>query len=133
MNSFFGFIFWGVAWIRMRQEDFGPGWIGRLTLLKKLELLLNIFLILVGLFMLTAGTYVRIYYCSTTLTFFFSFLLIFPFLSFISILKNKQTDADTSFPPNSLQSKISKSVMLQGPLEDHFRARVMVCKGMTKS
>jgi len=63
--SFFGFIFWGVAWIRMRQEDYGPGWYSRLTFLRKLELLLNIFLIFVGLFMLTGGTYVRILYLST--------------------------------------------------------------------
>jgi len=57
-DSFFGFIFWGTAWMRMRQEDYGKGWIKKLRGIEKPELILNIFLILVGFFFLTAGTYV---------------------------------------------------------------------------
>jgi amino acid permease len=57
-DSFFGWIFWGVAYIRMRKADLGPtfykqrgirGWIG---------FLMNIFIIIFGVFTLTAGTYV---------------------------------------------------------------------------
>ncbi|CRG85048.1 N amino acid transport system protein [Talaromyces islandicus] len=59
-DSFFGFIFWGVAYIRMRSADHGPdfyktrgirGWVG---------FIVNVFLILVGLYFLTAGTYASI-------------------------------------------------------------------------
>lgn len=59
-DSFFGFIFWGVAYIRMRHADYGPdfyktrgirGWVG---------FLVNIFLIGVGLYFLGPGTYVSI-------------------------------------------------------------------------
>ena len=57
-DSFFGFIFWGVAYLRMRREDYGPdfyknrgfrGWIG---------MIVNVGLIFVGLFFLGPGTYV---------------------------------------------------------------------------
>lgn len=57
-DSFFGWIFWGVAYIRMRAADYGPdfyrqrgfrGWFG---------FILNVFIVLVGLFFLSAGTYV---------------------------------------------------------------------------
>jgi hypothetical protein len=57
-DSFFGFIFWGVAYIRMRSADHGPrffmergirGWCG---------FIFNVFLIFVGLFFLGPGTYV---------------------------------------------------------------------------
>lgn len=57
-DSFFGWIFWGTAYLRMRRVDFGPnfykvrgfrGWCG---------FLLNIFIIVVGIFFLTVGTYV---------------------------------------------------------------------------
>lgn len=57
-DSFFGFIFWGVAYIRMRADDHGPrffmirgirGWLG---------FIFNVFLILVGFFFLGPGTYV---------------------------------------------------------------------------
>ncbi|KAJ5561925.1 hypothetical protein N7535_003612 [Penicillium sp. DV-2018c] len=59
-DSFFGFIFWGVAYMRMRAEDHGPrffmvrgirGWIG---------FLFNAFLILVGFFFLGPGTYAAV-------------------------------------------------------------------------
>ncbi|KAF3316549.1 hypothetical protein TWF173_001834 [Orbilia oligospora] len=56
-DSFFGFIFWGMAWINLRQQDYGEGWLKKLTFTEKLSLALNIFLIIVGIFFLTAGTY----------------------------------------------------------------------------
>ena len=57
-DSFFGFIFWGTAYIRMRQADYGPGWATERGIRGYAGLALNIFLILIGLFMLTGGTYV---------------------------------------------------------------------------
>ena len=57
-DSFFGFIFWGVAYLQMRRQDFGPGWWRRLNLRGYLMLFLNIWIIIFGLFFLSAGTYV---------------------------------------------------------------------------
>lgn len=60
-DSFFGFIFWGTAYIRMRRETYGPyffmnrgirGWVG---------LIVNVFLICVGFFFLGPGTYVSFF------------------------------------------------------------------------
>jgi hypothetical protein len=59
-DSFFGFIFWGVAYIRMREADFGPkfyssrgirGWVG---------FIFNVVLIMIGLLFLTGGTYASV-------------------------------------------------------------------------
>lgn len=56
-DSFFGFIFWGVAYIRMRKADHGAafwrirGWRGILGFVN------SICLILIGLFFLSVGTY----------------------------------------------------------------------------
>ncbi|KAJ5301836.1 hypothetical protein N7508_006699 [Penicillium antarcticum] len=59
-DSFFGFIFWGTAYIRMRAADHGPrffmvrgirGWLG---------FIFNVFLILVGFFFLGPGTYASV-------------------------------------------------------------------------
>ncbi|QDS74432.1 hypothetical protein FKW77_006178 [Venturia effusa] len=59
-DSFFGFIFWGVAYFRMREADYGPkfyssrgikGWIG---------FIFNITLCLIGLLFLTGGTYASV-------------------------------------------------------------------------
>ncbi|KJY01997.1 neutral amino acid permease like protein [Zymoseptoria brevis] len=59
-DSFFGFIFWGVAYLRMRKADYGPGfwkvrgwkgWAGSIV---------NVLLIMVGLFFLTGGTYASV-------------------------------------------------------------------------
>ncbi|GAM41561.1 hypothetical protein TCE0_042r14770, partial [Talaromyces pinophilus] len=59
-DSFFGFIFWGVAYLRMRAEDHGlsfykergiRGWIG---------VIVNLFLIAIGFYFLGAGTYASI-------------------------------------------------------------------------
>lgn len=57
-DSFFGFIFWGTAYIRMRQADYGPGFATKRGIRGIAGLALNVFLIIFGLFMLTGGTYV---------------------------------------------------------------------------
>ncbi len=59
-DSFFGFIFWGVAYFRMRQAD------GRIALVKNRTITgyllggLNILIILTGVFFLTVGTYASV-------------------------------------------------------------------------
>lgn len=59
-DSFFGWIFWGTAYLRMRRVDYGPkfysvrgirGWVG---------FLMNIFILIVGFCFLTIGTYVSV-------------------------------------------------------------------------
>lgn len=57
-DSFFGFIFWGVAYLRMRQADYGPGWVTRRGIRGIWGFSLNVFIIVFGVFMLGAGTYV---------------------------------------------------------------------------
>lgn len=57
-DSFFGFIFWGTAYMRMRRADYGPGWITSRGVRSIWGFVLNVFLILFGLFMLGGGTYV---------------------------------------------------------------------------
>jgi hypothetical protein len=57
-DSFFGFIFWGVAYFRMRTADYGPGWYTKRGIRGLWGTFLNAFIILIGLFFLTAGTYV---------------------------------------------------------------------------
>ncbi|MCJ1475612.1 hypothetical protein MMC13_004275 [Lambiella insularis] len=59
-DSFFGFIFWGVAYFRMRNADFGPGWYSKRGLRGYWGTFLNVVIILIGLFMLTAGTYASV-------------------------------------------------------------------------
>ncbi|KAL6718101.1 Aminomethyltransferase, mitochondrial [Lecanora helva] len=56
-DSFFGFIFWGTAYMRMRQADLGPGWIQRRGIRGISGFLLNVSIIVIGLFMLGGGTY----------------------------------------------------------------------------
>lgn len=57
-DSFFGFIFWGTAYMRMRHADYGPGWIRKRGFRGIFGFALNVFIILIGFYMLTAGTYV---------------------------------------------------------------------------
>ena len=59
-DSFFGFIFWGTAYFRMRRADYGEGWITRRGIRGIAGFALNLSLVLIGLFMLTGGTYVRL-------------------------------------------------------------------------
>ena len=57
-DSFFGFIFWGVAYLRMRRADYGPGWYHRRGIRGIWGLTLNVIIIIIGIYMLVAGTYV---------------------------------------------------------------------------
>lgn len=59
-DSFFGFIFWGTAYLRMRHADYGPGfWKGR-GFRGWIGFVLNVFLIAVGFLFLSAGTYASV-------------------------------------------------------------------------
>lgn len=67
-DSFFGFIFWGVAYIRMRREDYGPNFYRNRGLRGWIGFIFNLFLIGVGFFFLGPGTYVGFCphpFCST--------------------------------------------------------------------
>jgi hypothetical protein len=59
-DSFFGFIFWGVAYIRMRRVDGGINWLHSQSLYGYSMLALNVFIIIVGFFFLVAGTYTSV-------------------------------------------------------------------------
>lgn len=59
-DSFFGFIFWGVAYIRMRRIDGGANWLRDQTPYGYAMLALNVFIIIIGLFFLSAGTYTSV-------------------------------------------------------------------------
>ncbi|CAG8218715.1 unnamed protein product [Penicillium olsonii] len=59
-GSFFGFIFWGVANLHMRRADHGSVIYDGMGLLGWLDLVFNVFLILIGLFFLGPGTYVSV-------------------------------------------------------------------------
>lgn len=59
-DSFFGFIFWGTAYMRMRKADYGPGWVTKRGIRGLAGFILNVLIILVGCYMLTAGTYVSL-------------------------------------------------------------------------
>ncbi|RKU44059.1 hypothetical protein DL546_006191 [Coniochaeta pulveracea] len=58
-DSFFGFIFWGVAYFRMRKAD-GFVLARRKNIGGYFEAALNVLIILTGLFFLTAGTYASV-------------------------------------------------------------------------
>ncbi|TVY48277.1 N amino acid transport system protein [Lachnellula occidentalis] len=59
-DSFFGFIFWGLAYIRMRRVDGGVTWISDMSIYGYLMLALNLFIIAIGVFFLSAGTYASV-------------------------------------------------------------------------
>ena len=59
-DSFFGWIFWGVAYIRMRKADYGPGWYKSRGIRGMWGAFLNVFIIGVGFYFLTAGTYASV-------------------------------------------------------------------------
>ncbi len=59
-DSFFGFIFWGVAYFRMRKADGGVQFLKENSLVGYTMAALNIAIILIGLFFLTAGTYASV-------------------------------------------------------------------------
>jgi hypothetical protein len=59
-DSFFGFIFWGVAYIRMRRVDGGVNWLSEQSLYGYSMLALNVLIIIIGFFFLVAGTYTSV-------------------------------------------------------------------------
>jgi hypothetical protein len=59
-DSFFGFIFWGVAYFRMRQADGSVAVVKEHTVAGYLLGALNVAIILVGVFFLTVGTYATV-------------------------------------------------------------------------
>jgi sulfite exporter TauE/SafE len=59
-DSFFGFIFWGVAYIRMREADYGPNFWRTRGIRGFLGFVLNVLCILIGLLFLSAGTYASV-------------------------------------------------------------------------
>ncbi|TKA66498.1 hypothetical protein B0A49_06633 [Cryomyces minteri] len=59
-DSFFGFIFWGVAYLRMRRADHGPGFWKVRGIRGMTGYVFNIILILIGLLFLSAGTYASV-------------------------------------------------------------------------
>lgn len=59
-DSFFGFIFWGVAYIRMRRVDGGVNWVKEQTPYGYMMLGLNLVIILIGIFFLAVGTYASV-------------------------------------------------------------------------
>ncbi|RDW71952.1 hypothetical protein BP5796_07986 [Coleophoma crateriformis] len=56
-DSFFGFIFWAIAWYRMRKID---GTLWKKSYYNYFMICLNIFIFLTGLFFLGAGTYASV-------------------------------------------------------------------------
>ncbi|KAL7626406.1 hypothetical protein AAE478_003178 [Parahypoxylon ruwenzoriense] len=59
-DSFFGFIFWGVAYFRMRKADGAVALLSDRSFRGWFEGILNIIIILTGIFFLSAGTYVSV-------------------------------------------------------------------------
>ena len=59
-DSFFGFIFWGVAYIRMRQADYGPTFYSKRGLRGILGFIFNVLIVCTGLFFLSVGTYASV-------------------------------------------------------------------------
>ncbi|KAL4948082.1 transmembrane amino acid transporter protein-domain-containing protein [Aspergillus filifer] len=59
-DSFFGFIFWGVAYLRMRREDYGPGFYKNRGFRGWCGAIFNVGLIGIGLYFLGPGTYASI-------------------------------------------------------------------------
>lgn len=57
-DSFFGWIFWGTAYLRMRRADLGPGFWKKRGIRGYAGFVVNIFIIGVGFYFLGAGTYV---------------------------------------------------------------------------
>lgn len=59
-DSFFGFIFWGVAYFRMRQVDGGLVFIKSQGFWGYAEAALNVLIILIGIFFVGPGTYASV-------------------------------------------------------------------------
>lgn len=65
-DSFFGFIFWGVAYLRMRRVDYGPDFVTNRGARSMAGAALNVICILIGLLFLTGGTYVSCFVSTYT-------------------------------------------------------------------
>jgi hypothetical protein len=59
-DCWFGFVFWGVAYLQLRQEELGPGWWKRLTAWGYVKLVLNLLIIVIGLYILGPGVYAAV-------------------------------------------------------------------------
>ncbi|ORY69993.1 amino acid transporter [Pseudomassariella vexata] len=59
-DSFFGFIFWGVAYFRMRKADGSVALMNDRSFRGWFEGILNIIIVLTGIFFLTVGTYASV-------------------------------------------------------------------------
>jgi hypothetical protein len=59
-DSFFGWIFWGTAYMRMRRADLGPGFWKKRGIRGWVGFLVNCFIIGVGFYFLGPGTYVSV-------------------------------------------------------------------------
>jgi hypothetical protein len=59
-DSFFGWIYWGIAYMRMRKADYGPGYWKTRGFRGYFGFFLNIFIIGFGFFTLVAGTYASV-------------------------------------------------------------------------
>ncbi|KAF2272599.1 uncharacterized protein EI97DRAFT_436841 [Westerdykella ornata] len=59
-DSFFGFIFWGIAYMRMRKVDYGNGFWKKRGLRGWIGIAVNVVLILTGLLFLGPGTYATV-------------------------------------------------------------------------
>ena len=59
-DAWFGFIFWGVAYFRMRQADDGDGWWWGHGWRRLIVAVVNVVIILIGLLFLSAGTYASV-------------------------------------------------------------------------
>ena len=68
-DSFFGWIFWGTAYMRMRKADLGPGFWKKRGLRGWVGFIMNIFIIFAGIFFLTVGTYVSVFVFQSTTVF----------------------------------------------------------------
>jgi hypothetical protein len=60
LDSFFGFVFCGMAYIRMRRVDGGVTWLQSQTPYGYMMFALNAIIILIGLFFFVAGTYTSV-------------------------------------------------------------------------
>lgn len=59
-DSFFGWIFWGVAYLRMRRVDYGPGFWKKNGIRGWLGFIMNVFIVIAGVFFLGPGTYASV-------------------------------------------------------------------------
>jgi hypothetical protein len=59
-DSFFGWIYWGIAYMRMRKADYGPGFWKKRGIRGYIGFVVNIFIIVFGFYNLVAGTYASV-------------------------------------------------------------------------